>query len=480
MSTVPKEDLTRCVVCLETIEAQLEYCPHCDEKPGRFDFATATPPSIAPPPLRVGWWRQHWRPTVTIGLVGALLTAGIALRYLAPERYQPPRRLSGPVTAKAACDTPCWASESCQLGRCVWQTPNDVTHLSASPRSAGPFSLPEDYVDALAIDDERIAVSHLRGVEFINARNGETRSLVNDAPHAQKLFRVGKTIYACAPKRIYVIDTDSERVLKSIDMGGPVESLSLGAAGWRAVVSAPSVRAVAVIATDYHAEISRFHFGDDPIGPVAIDDSGKRALTTTGRVPLPGMDPPRIATRFGAMYAFNPSRLPTQQDRVRSAMTDNAVDVLMLPDGRTSYLVLRKSSELVVQEHQPSGTVRQLRRIKTCRQPEAIALVRRTRRAVVRCNLGRSVDIIDLDTHKSIKRIPLGVRVSDLAISPDGMQAIAALPQGKKGAVAVIDLASFEVQLHGLTAEPHRIRISPSGKTVLVLSDRSKVAWVLQ
>lgn len=107
-------------------------------------------------------------------------------------------------------------------------------------------------------------------------------------------------------------------------------------------------------------------------------------------------------------------------------------------------------------------------------------MVRRSRRALVRCNAGHAVDIIDLDTHKLHQRIPLGVRVSDLAISPDGMQAIAALPQGKKGAIAVIDLSNGATQLHSLPAEPHRVRVSPKGTTVLVLSDRSKVAWVLQ
>ena len=481
MSTDPKPDDTRCVVCLERIGSEQQVCPHCDEHPGQFDFAAASPASVAPPPiLREGWWRQHWRPTVTIGLVASLLVAGIALRHLAPERYQPPRRLSGPTTAKAVCDNPCWASESCQLGKCVWQTPNDVGHLGDSPRIAGPIQLPDDFVDALVLDEERIAVSHLHGVQIINARNGQLRSLISDAPQAQKLFRVGKMIYASAPERIYVIDAASERVLKSLEMGGAIDSFSLGAAGWRVAASIPSVRSAAIIATDYHAEISRFHFGDDPVGPVAIDDSGKRAIVTTGRVPLGGMDPPAIATRYGAMYGFDPSRLPTQQDRVRSAMTENAVDILMLPDGKTSYLLLRKSSEVLVQQHQPSGTVRQVRRLDTCEQPEAIRLVRRTRRALVRCNAGHAVDVINLDTHERHQRIALGVRVSDLAISPDGTQAIAALPQGKKGAIAVIDLSEGTARLHSLPAEPHRVRLSPKGTTVLVLSDRSKVAWVLK
>lgn len=106
--------------------------------------------------------------------------------------------------------------------------------------------------------------------------------------------------------------------------------------------------------------------------------------------------------------------------------------------------------------------------------------MRRSRRALVRCNAGHAIDVIDLDTHERHQRIALGVRVSDLAISPDGTQAIAALPQGKKGAIAVIDLSEGTARLHSLPAEPHRVRLSPKGTTVLVLSDRSKVAWVLK
>jgi DNA-binding beta-propeller fold protein YncE len=344
----------------------------------------------------------------------------------------------------------------------------------------GPFPLAEDFVDAVIIDDERVAVSHLKGLEILNAKTGRGRSLINDAPQAQRLARVGDPLYVSSPKRLYVVDLKNERVLKSLDMGGPIEAFHRGGSGWRMLVSVPSTRSVAVIATDYHAEISRFFFGDDPVGPVAIDDSGKRALTTTGRVPISGLEPPAIATRYGAMYAFDPSRLSSQQDRVRSAMTDNAVDILMVPDGTTSYLLLRKTSELVVQKRQPSSTVRQIKRVKTCKQPEGLQLVRRTRRAVVRCNLGRAIDIIDLDTHRHIKRISLGVRVSDLAVSPDGTQAIAALPQDTKGAVAVIDLSSFQVRLHELSSDPQRVRLTPDGRAALILSDRTKKAWVLR
>ena len=78
-----------------------------------------------------------------------------------------------------------------------------------------------------------------------------------------------------------VIDAQSTRVLKSIRTGSKVSSIALGASGQRALASIPGQRSVAVLATDYHAEINRFYFGDDPVGPVALDDTGTRALTNT-------------------------------------------------------------------------------------------------------------------------------------------------------------------------------------------------------
>jgi hypothetical protein len=55
-----------------------------------------------------------------------------------------------------------------------------------------------------------------------------------------------------------------------------------------------------------------------------------------------------------------------------------------------------------------------------------------------------------------------------------------ALPGEGRGAVGLIDLATYDVKLLPLSAEPTRVRLSPDGATALVLSDRAKVAWVLR
>jgi DNA-binding beta-propeller fold protein YncE len=428
---------------------------------------------------KLRWLGQHWRPLLTIGALTTVLTSGLALRYLAPNRYQPPQKMSPPAAAPA-CDVTCWHGEACQIGRCVWQSPNDVGHIAELPTLAGPFELPRDVVDVLPLDGDRFAASHLLGVQINDARTGKVLSLVSDAPQAQRLFRVGEAVYATAPQHIFVIDPKTTRVLKSIRTGSKVSSIATGASGRRALASIPGQRAVAVLATDYHAEINRFYFGDDPVGPVALDDTGTRALTTNGRVPLPGLRAPKSATAYGALYAFDPARLASEQDRVRTAMIGNPVDLLMLPDGKRSLAVQREKDAIVPMERLDSGTVRRSEALATCDQPEQIELVRRQRRAVVRCNRGRAIDVFDLERNTRIRRVKLNARAADMAITPDGRQAILALPSRGKGAIGLLDLDSYELRLHDVGSEPHRVRLAPDGKSAVVISDRSKVAWVVR
>jgi hypothetical protein len=67
-----------------------------------------------------------------------------------------------------------------------------------------------------------------------------------------------------------------------------------------------------------------------------------------------------------------------------------------------------------------------------------------------------------------------------MTISPDGAQALVTLPASNDGAVGLIDLSTYEVELVPLTEPPTRLRLAPDGKSVLALSDRSKVAWVIR
>jgi len=352
--------------------------------------------------------------------------------------------------------------------------------MAPRPTIVGPFELPSGVVDVLPLDSDRFAAASMQGVHILSARSGAPISLISDAPHAQRLYRVGDAVYAAAPRRIFVIDVASTRVLKTIETGSPVGSLAVDAGGQRALVSLPAVHAAAVIATDFNAEISRFDFGDDRVVAVALDDTGKRALTSNGLAPIAGLAAPRHANQYGAMYAFDPSRLPSTQDRVRTAMVGNPADMLMLPDSKTSYVVLREQDTIVRVERLATGAVRQSGRMSTCHQPEQIALVRRGRRAVVRCNLGHALEVFSLNAHRMVQQIPLNTRATDMVVSPDGMQAAVALPRNKRGAIGLLDMKSYQLTTHELAHPPWRIRLSPDGRVAAVLSERGQAAWVIR
>jgi hypothetical protein len=464
----------RCPTCLEQVAPTAEVCPECLEPLlGSKPMTQAAAVARKPP----SWLALHWRPLVTAVAMTALLCTGIALRSLAPGRFLPPRAASRAPTASApACDKPCWNGEACQVGQCVWQKPNDVGHLGAQPLLSGPFSLPKDVSDALPLDGERFAIALLTGMQVHDARTGALITLVSDAPQLRGLYRVDDTLYATSPQRLYVIDTGSLGLLKTIELGAPVGQVTVGAQGRRALASLPSAHAVAILATEYHAEIDRIQFGDDPVGPMGVDDTGTRALTTTGQIPLPGLRDPA----GGAVYAFDPTRLASQQDRVRASMLGNPVSVLMAPDGSTSWVVLRAEDALVPLEWLPSGAVRRRDRIPTCREPEQIELVRRGRHALVRCLEGRALEVFDLSAGTLVRHVPFNGRATDMALSPDGEQVIVTLTVDGGGAVALVDLESYQVKLLPLAAEPTRVRLTPDGRMALVLSDRAKVAWVLR
>lgn len=484
---------TRCPICRELIALGVETCPECgeDTRPGAQEAqassssassssSTTNPgsgmPSIPDDQPGQSWLRMHWRPLVTMGAIAGIVCTGVVLRYLAPGRFTAPRALPVPAAAQPACSTPCWTGEACQLGECVWQRPNDVGHVNVDARITGPFSLPKDVTDVLPLDNERFMVSVLAGIEIRSSRTGKFLGFIAEAPQTRRLHAVGDIVYATSPQRIYVIDIQTTRVLKTIELGTPVGEVVAGASGRRALVSLPQAHAVAVIATEYHSEIDRIQFGDDPVGPMGIDDTGKRALVTTGQIPLAGLRD----MQGGAVWAFDPSRFATAQDRVRASMVGNPVNALMAPDGESSFLLLRATDQLVPLQWLASGTIRRQDPIPTCREPEQIELVRRERYAVIRCNEGRALQVFSLHDRKLVRHIPLNARALDMAVTPDGEQVVVALPGEGSGAAALVELKDFSVNLLPLSAEPTRLRLYPDGKAALLLSERSKVAWVLQ
>jgi hypothetical protein len=473
--------MTRCPTCCELVMSASAVCPECDEPmdPASAGARSSRPGSMPDEPEDASWLRLHWRPFLAFGAILSLIMAGIMLRYLAPGRLKAAEQRAASASAtppSKTCERACWSGEACQAGQCVWQRPNGVGHIKPNPTVSGPWELPKDVSDVLLLDDERFAVGLYSGVQIRSTKTGQALELISEALQTRRLFRVGETLYAIGPQQVSVIDVADTRLLKTIDMGAIVGDVTLGANGRRALISLPGAHAIAIFSTELHAEIDRIRFGDDAVGPVGADDTGKRALTTTGALPIAGLGD----VQGGAVYAFDPSRLATDQDRVRASMIGNPVALLMTPDGESSYVVVRGKNALVPLEWLPSGAVRQKKSIETCDQPEQIELVRKNRQAIVRCRRGRAIEVFDLATGKLVRHVPLSAQATDMVVTPDGEEVVVALPGDTDGAIGLVDLGTFEVELVPTAAPPTRVRIAPNGSSVLALSDRSKVVWVLR
>lgn len=478
LESAPDLKRVRCRVCRELILETATVCPECDE-PVAPASAASSRASVTDEVEGASWLRMHWRPLLTFGAILGLIMAGITLRFLAPGRFAPnarPAARAEPPPAPKSCDADCWAGEACQAGACVWQKPNGVAHVVERPGVAGPFALPPDVADAILLDGDRFAVGLLAGTEIRSTRTGQALGLVSEASQTRQLLRVEGAVYAVGPQHIAVLDEADLRLKKTIELGAIVSHVEVGASGRRALVSLPGAHAVAILSTELHVELDRIRFGDDAIGPLAVDDTGKRAMTTTGFVPVAGL----ADKQGGAVYAFDPNRLATEQDRVRAGVQGNPTSVLMVPNGKTAFVALRQAGKLRPLEWTDAGAIRLLDPIDTCDQPEELALLRNGRRGVVRCNRGRTIEVFDLETGAKIKAIELNAPVSDMVVSPDGEQIVVALPAAQGGAVALIDAKTFAVEVIPLTEPPTRVRLSPSGDAVLALSDRSKVAWVIR
>lgn len=473
-TSAPDIAQVRCPTCLEYVAVGCLVCPECDESMSAPIAARAG--SIPDEPPDAGFFRLHWRPMITVGAVVGLLMSGILLRFLAPGRFFDQRAASAATQPTAACDPVCWVGEACQLGKCIWQKPNEASSVGPAPTLSGPFELPKDASDVLLLDADRFAVGTLGGVQIRSAKTGQLLELVSEAHQVRRLVRVDDTLYAVGREIISVIDARTTRLQKSIDFGGIIGDVIVGAGGRRVLVSLPGVHAVSIVSTDLHAEIDRIRFGDDTVGPLGLDDSGKRGITTTGMLPVSGLPDPQ----GGAVYAFDPSRLATAQDRVRASMIGNPVSVLMSPSGDASYVALRGKNEIVPLEWEESGSIRQRASIEACDQPEQLELVREGRRALARCSRGRAIEVFDLDTDKLVRHIPFNAPAVDMAVTPDGAQVIVALASDTDGSLGVVDLTTYNVSLLPLNAPPSRVRLAPDGSGVLVSSDRSKVAWIVR
>jgi hypothetical protein len=209
---------------------------------------------------------MHWRPLITIGAMMSVVCTGVALRYLAPGRFMPPQFSNSPGGCGHPGRLPHHLLERRDLpqGRLRLAGPADVAHLSSEPVVSGPWTLPKDVSDALPLDRERFAVALLAGTQ-ISQRPHRRCWIISEAPQSRRLYRVGDVVYSTAPQHCLNLDAATTRLLKTIELGTQVGSLTLRPRRRRARL--PAERARRRDPDDrFHAEIDRIQFGDDAVG----------------------------------------------------------------------------------------------------------------------------------------------------------------------------------------------------------------------
>ena len=236
---------------------------------------------------------MHWRPLVTMGAMASLVCIGRrpslprarAASAAARRRAGDGRAPSTPGVQRAVLERRGLPRGAVRLAA---RRTTSATSRRSEPTVGGPFALPKDVSDALPLDAERFAVSLLTGLEVHNARTGGVLALVTRrAAVAPALPRRPGRLRDRAAAHLRRRRGHDAAAQDHRDSARPSARSRSAPRAAACSPRCPSAHAVAVLATEYHAEIDRIQFGDDAVGPIGADDTGKRALTTTGPGPAP-------------------------------------------------------------------------------------------------------------------------------------------------------------------------------------------------
>ena len=353
-------------------------------------------------------------------------------------------------------------------------------HLAAGQISS-TIDVPADATDVFPLPGDRIAVARRAALEVLDAKSGAFAFTTAELGGVRSLHAVGSVIYAVLQSRVAVVDPDSLRVIKWIDLRPSPVGIVAASEENLALAVSPLDQAVAVIDTQRHAEIERFRF-DDRLLAFGIAADGKWAVGAPGdpRIQRPGED---------GVYVFDPSRLANGQPIKRVFVGDGAVGVAVAPGGTHAAVAVRRSSELV---RVPLGAIRPAAggesppgspaqsdelRVKTCKEPETITLAGQS--ILVGCRGGRALAIHDAATLALRSSLDLGGPVAGIAVAPDGQQALVILRPPASG-VAVIDLTPAAAKRVSIPDEITAIRYERAGALGTAFAARRHRVWVLR
>jgi hypothetical protein len=325
------------------------------------------------------------------------------------------------------------------------------------------FDVPSDVDDAYVLARGHVAIARRSGLDIVDPQSGVIVTTSRDVPGARELQPMDGALYAIGASRIGVLDADSLRLAKWLDLKGPF----LSGAASRELMLFPSVidRSVIVVAAPYHAELSRFRFLNDIPGLVAIEPGGAWAAV--------GVGDPR--TRIDAVATFAPRVAPSAQIVRRTAMGDGVV-ALAARNGR-AYAALAGGRIASVKfgsddiQDKPSASA------ETCKEP---LFVRAAPKIVtVGCRAGQAVALHLVDTLEQDTRIELGAPVLAMEMSSAGDQLLVATGGAAPG-LFVVDLPTGAPRRFAVTDEVSGVAFGDAPGRAMAYSARAHRVWVLE
>ncbi len=325
------------------------------------------------------------------------------------------------------------------------------------------FDVPSDVDDAFVLARGHVAIARRSGFDVVDPQNGVLVTTSRDVLGTRELQPMDGALYAIGAARIGVLDADSLRLVKWIDLKGP----ALPGAGTRELMLFPSVidRSVIVVAAPYHTELARFRFANDIPGFVAIEPGGAWAAV--------GVGDPR--GRIDAVATFAPRIAPSAQIVRRTAMGDGVV-ALAARNGR-AYAALAGGRIASVTfgsddiQDKPSASA------ETCKEPVFVRAAPKI--LTVGCRAGQAVALHMIDTLEQDTRIELGAPVVAMDVSVSGDQLLVATG-GKAPGLFVVDLPAGATRRFEVSEEVSGVAFGDAPGRAIAYSARAHRVWVLE
>ncbi len=325
------------------------------------------------------------------------------------------------------------------------------------------FTVPPDVEDAFVLARGHVVITRRSGLDVIEPKSGAMVTTSREVVGARKLVSMQGALYSIGASRIGVLDADSLRLSKWIDLKGPFLPGSVS----REVAVFPSVidRSVIVVGSSYHVELGRFRFPNDLPGLVAVEKDGSWAAAAVGD--------PRL--RIDAIATFSPRISPSAQIFRRTAMGD-AVVALAAGNGH-AYAALAGGRIAAVPFQAPDVPAKPTLSAETCKEP-AFVLTSATTIAVG-CRGGQAVALHALGSLEQDARIEVGAPVVAMDLAATSNQLLVATGNPAPG-LFVVDLPSGATRRVSVTEEVTSVAFGEIPQRATAYSARSHRVWVLE